>query len=213
MRLYEKWRPTSLDGIVGQENIVKRVRSLIERNCIGGHALLITGKSGQGKTTLARIIAGHLADDYNVTEFDAVDCTPARIGAIEEDWTYAGMGSKRGKAWIINECHCMDSKSIGKWLTVLERMPDHAVVIFTSTVDGIKEFEGKRDAKPFCSRCTCLILNSQGVAKPFAEYVKGIAEREGLNGKPVEAYVKLANDNNSNMRAMLQAIESEVMAD
>jgi len=41
--------------------------------------------------------------------------------------------------------------------------------------------------------------------------VREIATKEGLNGKPIEAYKRLANKCKSNMRAMLQAVESGEM--
>ena len=61
MSLYETSRPATFDAVVGQERAVK-VRS---RLSLGGRAFWITGSSGTGKTTLARIIAGQVAEGWS----------------------------------------------------------------------------------------------------------------------------------------------------
>jgi DNA polymerase-3 subunit gamma/tau len=51
-----KYRPTSFDEVVGQSTVTRTLRNALERGKIG-HAFLLSGARGVGKTTTARILA------------------------------------------------------------------------------------------------------------------------------------------------------------
>ena len=51
-----KYRPTSFDEVVGQTNVTRTLRNALDRGKIG-HAFLLSGARGVGKTTTARILA------------------------------------------------------------------------------------------------------------------------------------------------------------
>ena len=57
--LYRKYRPQTLEEIVGQEHIKKALANTIKLNKIS-HAYLFTGPRGTGKTSTARILAKSL---------------------------------------------------------------------------------------------------------------------------------------------------------
>ena len=60
--LNEKYRPTTLDKFVGNENLKKSLSKYLEQNDILN--LIFYGPAGTGKTTLAKLIVSNLDCDY-----------------------------------------------------------------------------------------------------------------------------------------------------
>ena len=54
--LYRKWRPRTLDQVVGQETITQTLRQAVVLGRIA-HAYLFCGPRGTGKTSTARILS------------------------------------------------------------------------------------------------------------------------------------------------------------
>lgn len=102
---------------------------------------------------------------------------------------------------------------VRKLLTLLESLPEWAGFMFTTTNEGHERlFDGCDDSAPLLSRCIDIALARRDLAKPFAERARQVAQELGLDGQPIEKYVKLAQDCKNNLRMMYQRIEAGAMA-
>lgn len=200
--LFEQYRPSHWGDVVGQDKAINKI-NVIKRRGLSGKAYMITGASGTGKTTFAHLIAHEVTSDYE--EIDATTLTPKQLKDIESHWDSYGLFG--GKAFIINESHGLNRACVRQLLVMLERIPAHVVVIFTTTSENQALFEDMDDASPFLSRTIHIALSRQAIAAPFAEKTMQIAIKEGLNSKELKQYMALAKKYNNNFRAMLQAVE------
>lgn len=120
-----------------------------------------------------------------------------------------GWGAKNGRAYLVNEAHALRKPVVRQLLVLLERLPQHVVIVFTTTSLALKHFEeGTEDAGPLFSRCLRVELEEHKLTRPFAEWCQLVAQIEGLDGgHPIERYMALARNCRCNLRQMLNAIE------
>jgi replication-associated recombination protein RarA len=213
--LYEAYRPKEWADLVGQDKAVKAVRRIIERPGFDRGAFWI-GASGQhnsgvGKTSLAWVIAQALAERFFIMVLKGRNVDVRTVRDMEQSaWLCVPSSEKPYRVWIVEEAHQMTQGAADLFLTFLEGLPPHCVVIFTGTRPVDEDLFGA-DAGPFGSRCHVLTLTNQGLAEKFAERARWIADREGRNGKPIGEYVKLVRACHNNMREVLQHVEAGEM--
>lgn len=208
--LHEQYRPASWDEFAGNEKAVKQVRAAIGRAGFVSGSFWIDGPSGIGKTSMAWLIARQLCkSEYDIEEIDGDACRVDRVRALDDSLRYRSL-SGGFRAVICNEAHAMSSAAVQAWLTLLERLPSHVVIIFTTTQGRTESLFGDFDA-PLMSRCLCVSLTSYGIADAFAARAQMIAKREGLDGQPIAKYKRLVSDCRNNLRAVLGEIELGTM--
>lgn len=213
---YERHRPTRLEHVCGHAGVMRKIITLHKSVGLLGQALWLTGESGTGKTTIARIIASIVSDDCTTYEVDAQDVSMEML----RDWERMAQSKPlfgQGYCFVINEAHGLSTKVVSRLQTLLEdrQVQNNSTWIFTTTFKGEQRlFDSKMDACPFLSRVVSLRLDlDEHTTLAMAQRLQEVARKEELDGKPIQDYVQLLADCQCNMRSALQRIACGDMLD
>jgi DNA polymerase-3 subunit gamma/tau len=151
-----KYRPRTFEEVVGQATVTRTLRNAIEQGRIG-HAFLLSGARGVGKTTTARILAKALncarakgptpepclecdscreiaeGNSLDVQEIDgASNNSVDQVRELRESARY-NPARDRFKIWIIDEVHMLSVGAFNALLKTLEEPPPRVKFIFATT--------------------------------------------------------------------------------
>jgi DNA polymerase-3 subunit gamma/tau len=219
--LARKWRPKRFQDVIGQSHVTRSLQNALSRDRLG-HAYILTGTRGIGKTSVARIFAKAIrcedlledsnpcdkcascedfdsASSMNVVEIDgasnnSVDDVRDLIGNIQYLPT-----SGKYKIYIIDEVHMLSTSAFNALLKTLEEPPAHAVFIFATT-------EPEKLLGTVLSRCQRFDFRNASV-KDLSEHIKKISEIEGINFENDLIIKQIASQGKGSVRDTLSLLD------
>jgi DNA polymerase III subunit gamma/tau len=219
--LSRKWRPKKFQDVVGQEHVTRSLQNAILKHRLG-HAYILTGTRGIGKTSVARIFAKALrcqnisedgnpctqcegcqevetGNSLNVIEIDgasnnSVDDIRDLINKVQTLPTFG-----ESKVYIIDEVHMLSTSAFNALLKTLEEPPEHVIFILATTEPG-------KLLSTVLSRCQRFDLRNASLEK-LQELIKKIAEEENIYFENEELLQTICRQGKGSFRDTLSLLD------
>lgn len=204
MSLYQRHRPTTLETVVGNTETINSLKKLLESGK-APHSYLLTGGTGCGKTTVARIIADRLGCVGN--DFREVDNANFRgIDTVREIIKQTAYSALEGacRVWLIDECHKMTNDAQNALLKILEDTPKHVYFILCTT-------DPQKLIPTIKSRCSTFQFNPLS-DEDMGKLINRVIRRERVTLSP-EVIAMIIQSGQGYPRATLTILEQVLNAD
>jgi len=196
--LIVKYRPRHFDEVIGHEEAMRALQRRLQ-DASRPHAYLLTGTSGVGKTTIARLIAAYLKCE--IVEIDAA--TYSGVDAMRElmdTAAHRSLGASGSRIFLFNEVQRLSRGAFDAMLTTLEEPPEHLYFALTTT---------ELPKVPDAVVTRCYHLDLRPLRDPQIEtLIEAVCYAEGweVSGDIVNAVLRAANGSPRQAITVLEAV-------
>ncbi len=194
----EKYRPDTLEGYVGNEHILEKVKIYIQNEDVPH--LLLYGQAGTGKTTLAKIITNQIDCDVmyiNASDENNVDTVRDKIRGFA-----SSMGFRKWKIIILDESDYLTPNAQAALRNLMETFSKSTRFILTCNyVEKIID--------PIQSRCQTFAITPPS-KKDVAKRLNEILNQEGVEFEMSDLAV-IVNSGYPDIRRVLNAAQRQVI--